>query len=182
MTDVIDATYTITFRDATVEEKTEALVPDYMWMGVSVDGRTPRDVVAAGVYTNEYSRHRKAAAYLASIESWIRTFADESGLIHEGEDSSTPITLGQLNEMLATMGCEKISSIREYTFSATITYEVSGSVFAKDDDTAREHIEELMMEMGVPDINEPQLDGDGEEWWNVGVDYTDHEITDVSEA
>lgn len=181
MTEMIDRTDVSIYRTANMVEKDEANVPTHLWMGVSTDGRLPSNIVGAGVYVDALKDRRKSEDYLGRADSWIRTFAEENGLLHEDEDSGVPITLSQLNELLATMGCERIATVREFTFSGTITYEVGGSVFAKDEDAAREYVEQLMCDIGEPDINEPSL-GDNEEWYDVAATYSDHGVDDVSYA
>lgn len=180
MTEMIDRTDVSTYRTATMEEKNEANVPDHLWMGVSVDGRVPNNVVGVGVFTDMRKDWREAALKIADADDWIRTFAKE----HNLTDDQDPvlISLSQVNELLRLLGRDKIATAKEFTFTATITYEINGSVFCKDEETARELIDELIYAMSDPDIIEPTLDGDDEEWYKTGVEYSDHDITDVSEA
>ena len=180
MTDVIDRTVVKTYRTATHDEKAEAGVPTHLWMGVIAEEGTPTNVVGAGVYTAAREQEKKARTHLEYADSWIRSFAQENELTDD--EDPVLISLSQVNALLAEMGCERIATVREFTFTASITYEVGGSVFAKDEDAAREYVETLMLDIGEPDINEPDLDGDSEEWYDVAATYSDHDITDVSYA
>lgn len=179
MTEMIDRTDVNTYRTATFDEKSAASVPDYLWMGVIVGDRTPMHVVGAGVYVDAMTDWRKSEGYLDAADSWIRAFVAESELTDD--EDPVLINLSQVNALLAAIGRDPIVTTKEYTFTATITYEISGSVFCKDEETARDHIDELIWNMDDPVVNEPILN-EGEEWWSVSAEYSDHDITDVSEA
>lgn len=178
MTDVIDRTDVNMYRTATTEEKHEANVPGYLWMGIS-DSHVPSNVVGAGVFVDALRESRQAKDQIAGAAEWLQIFARENQL---SEDNPAEITLSQVNVLLNALGRERITGVTEYTFCVTVSYEVSGSIFCKDEDTARGHIDELVYAMSDPDINEPILGDDDEEWYGVSAEYSDHDIIDVSEA
>lgn len=63
--------------------------------------------------------------------------------VRDGEDEFE-ITLDSINELLVALGGSQLQKCREFTFSATITFELNGTVQAAHDDEAADKVQEFL--------------------------------------
>lgn len=175
-------TDTVTYRTATHDEKQNMNIPTYLWMGVASDDDVrPTAVVGAATYQDAYMQNENLRSGIAAAASWLETFANENDLIIDGNEKAL-ISLEQINGLLEMLGRDPITGVTEYSFGATITYTVEGTVLAADEDRANQLIEDLLLSMGEPEINEPGLNEDcGEEWGDVYTEYSEHSIEALDE-
>jgi hypothetical protein len=107
--------------------------------------------------------------------TWIREAFDADDELRDGID----LSLDQANELLALLGGDAMTHTKEFEFSFTISYNVSGTIVAVNEDAARQYVDALAENMDDPDYIEPSLDEDGEEWSFIGVEYSDTEAIEI---
>ena len=107
--------------------------------------------------------------------AFIRELFDADGKLRDRVD----LSLEEANRLLSILGGEDMTHTREFDFSFTVSYVVSGSITATDEEAARQYIEALTETLTDPDYQEPSLDEPDEEWGFISVDYNDTEELEI---
>jgi hypothetical protein len=136
------------------------LVPGQVVYIVGRDATDPQSyLVKSDAWQRQRSRFVERTQRLTDARQMIRSLFDtpsDSG--HPWFDEIT-LTLDQANELLVLLMDEPMKQTREYEITVTVTYEITATVECADEEQARQAAEELMGEVGEPDVSEPNVDG-----------------------